>query len=197
MRISIVSLFLTSVFQATVLFAAHVEKPAAVRFTKTVLFEGMVDPVAMDICPNGKIYIIERWGTLSVYDPQMKQARVIGKMEPATTSETGLLGLILAPEFSEETPVLYLLYTQEVLNAETGKKQLVHNVSRFRLMDGLLDKSSEEIILKIPFDYGQHVGGDLDFDSHGNLYISVGDNTRNIGTKHNNGKIKISMTVEI
>jgi cytochrome c len=190
MRISIVSLFLTSVFQATVLFAADVEKPAAVRFTKTVLFEGMVDPVAMDICPNGKIYIIERWGTLSVYDPQMKQARVIGKMEPATTSETGLLGLILAPEFSEETPVLYLLYTQEVLNAETGKKQLVHNVSRFRLMDGLLDKSSEEIILKIPFDYGQHVGGDLDFDSHGNLYISVGDNTRNIGTKHNNGIIR-------
>ena len=190
MRISIESLFFISVFQTTVLFTAEVEKPAAVRFKITVLFEGMVDPVAMDISPNGNIYIIERWGTLSVYDPQLKQARVIGKMEPATPSETGLLGLILAPEFSEETPVLYLLYTQEVLNAETGKKQLVNTVSRFRLKDGLLDKSSEEIILKIPLEHGQHVGGDLDFDSHGNLYISVGDNTHNIVSKHNNGIIR-------
>ncbi|MDY7101005.1 MAG: PQQ-dependent sugar dehydrogenase [Actinomycetota bacterium] len=42
-----------------------------------------------------------------------------------------------------------------------------------------LDLSSEQVILKVEVQRGQccHVGGDIDFDDAGNLYLTTGDNT--------------------
>jgi glucose/arabinose dehydrogenase/PKD repeat protein len=52
-------------------------------------------------------------------------------------------------------------------------------LSRFKLDGGALDLASEQVILKVPADRGIccHVGGDIDFDAQGNLYLSTGDDT--------------------
>ena len=52
-------------------------------------------------------------------------------------------------------------------------------LSRFKLVGTELDFGSEQQILRVPVDRGIccHVGGKIDFDGEGNLYLSTGDDT--------------------
>jgi cytochrome c len=52
-------------------------------------------------------------------------------------------------------------------------------LSRFKLTGNELDFESEQQILRVPVDRGIccHVGGKIDFDGEGNLYLSTGDDT--------------------
>jgi type 1 glutamine amidotransferase/glucose/arabinose dehydrogenase len=55
-----------------------------------------------------------------------------------------------------------------------------NNLSRFVLKtDGTLDLASEKVLLEVADDRGGccHVGGDIDFDAAGNLYMTTGDNS--------------------
>src|SRR4029453_6289647 len=54
------------------------------------------------------------------------------------------------------------------------------NLSRFTLnADNTLNTASQVVILQVPNDRGMccHVGGDIDFDAAGNLYLTTGDDT--------------------
>ncbi|GFM95377.1 glycosyl hydrolase [Streptomyces fulvorobeus] len=56
----------------------------------------------------------------------------------------------------------------------------MNRLSRFVLRtDGTLDTASEKKVLDVPASRGLccHVGGDIDFDAAGNLYLSTGDDT--------------------
>ena len=52
-------------------------------------------------------------------------------------------------------------------------------LSRFKLVGSELDFDTEQQILRVPVDRGIccHVGGKIDFDGEGNLYLSTGDDT--------------------
>ena len=49
-------------------------------------------------------------------------------------------------------------------------------LSRFKLKGNQLDYSTEQEIIRVPVDRGIccHVGGEIDFDGHGNLYLVDG-----------------------
>ena len=55
----------------------------------------------------------------------------------------------------------------------------VIRLSRFRFVDGEVVNSTEQQILDVPVDRGIccHVGGDIVFDSDGNLLLSTGDDS--------------------
>jgi cytochrome c len=67
---------------------------------------------------------------------------------------------------------LYLFYSP----AGSVSKQ---NISRFTLINDSIDISSEKVILEIPTQRQEccHSAGSLAFDTEGNLFISIGDNT--------------------
>ncbi|MGX1273374.1 glucose/arabinose dehydrogenase/PKD repeat protein [Streptomyces phaeoluteigriseus] len=104
--------------------------------------------------------------------------------------EEGLQGVGVDPQFSTNR-FIYLYYAPP-LNTPAGDAPEtgtaadfapfdgVNRLSRFVLKtDGTLDAASETKILDVPASRGLccHVGGDIDFDAAGNLYLSTGDDT--------------------
>jgi cytochrome c len=65
-------------------------RPDASRFTPvTIVQPGELDePMAFEVLPNGKVYIIERKGALKVYDPATKLTKTIETL-PVNIKYTG------------------------------------------------------------------------------------------------------------
>src|SRR6201999_466708 len=63
--------------------------------------------------------------------------------------------------------------------ADWARFKGVSRLSRFKLRNGELALNTEQRIMDVPMDQGIccHVGGKIQFDSQGNLYLSTGDDT--------------------
>jgi cytochrome c len=140
------------------------------RFERTVVQTDLIQPMELEIAPDGRVYIIELGGTLKCIDPQTKVATVAGKLTVTTEQENGLIGMALDPNFASNGWI-YLQYSPPDF---TGQY-----VSRFVIRDGQLDMASERRL----FSYEEqrreccHHAGSMEFGPDGNLYIGTGDNT--------------------
>ena len=141
--------------------------------------DSLVDVMEIAVAGDGRVFFIERGGTLKVWKPDSRSSAALGKLTVFDQLEDGLLGIALDPKFVANHWV-YLFYSESEthLSAE-GKKVGTNRVSRFTLSAEALDIASEKVILRIPTQREQccHSAGSLAFDSDGNLYASVGDNT--------------------
>ncbi|MCB9332314.1 MAG: ThuA domain-containing protein [Lewinellaceae bacterium] len=155
-------------------FKAH-RKPAVARgngFVKTTLLSNLCEPMEMDMLPDGKILFIERQGAIKLFNPENNSAKVLGTLDVFLENEEGLTGMALDPDWSNNHWV-YLFYSPAGDKAET-------RLSRFVLDGEKFDSSSEKIILDMPSERIEpchHGGGSLEFDSNGDLYIGIGDNS--------------------
>ena len=140
-------------------------------FDKAILDDNTNNPMHLDIAPDGRVFFVERSGTLKIYDPEERATTIAASLDVTTAFEDGLLGVVLDPDF-EDNNWVYLFYSPRI----GGAKQ---HVSRFTLEDDLLNLDSEVVLLEIPVQRVQccHSGGSLLFDRDGNLYIATGDNT--------------------
>ncbi|NNM01114.1 MAG: PKD domain-containing protein, partial [Gammaproteobacteria bacterium] len=141
------------------------------NFEKVVLDTNVFNPIALDVADDGKVYFIERGGSLKIYDPVIGSTLPAGGLSVFTGGEDGLIGVALDPDFATNAWI-YLMYSP----AGAVAKQ---HVSRFTLSGSTLDTASEVVLLEIPTQREQccHSGGALLFDPDGNLFIATGDNT--------------------
>ncbi len=141
------------------------------RFAKVVLDNFLEEPMELDIMPDGKIIFTERKGAVKLYDPQLQDSRIINRIEVHTEQEDGLQGMALDPNFSENHWV-YVYYSPK------GEKA-VNVLSRLEFVDEKLDMESEIVLLEVKVQREEccHVGGSIEFDDKGNLFLSTGDNT--------------------
>ena len=132
-------------------------------FEKTVLDSNTNNPMHLDIATDGRVFFVEREGTLKIYDPIEQTVSIAGQLAVTTAFEDGLLGIALDPNF-EENSWIYLFYSPDIPVAK-------QHVSRFTLEDNSLDTDSEEILLEIPVQREQccHSGGAMAFDREGTL----------------------------
>jgi PKD repeat protein/glucose/arabinose dehydrogenase/type 1 glutamine amidotransferase len=139
-------------------------------FDKVTLDDGTQNPMDLDIAPDGRVFYLERDGRLQVIKPGGGTVTA-GRLDVTTVQEFGLLGIELAPDF-ETSHQLYLYYSPD-----DGTDH--DRVSRFTMNGDTLDLSSEKVVLDVPTQRAQccHAGGALQFDTKGNLYIAIGDNT--------------------
>ncbi|MBQ1125184.1 PQQ-dependent sugar dehydrogenase [Streptomyces sp. B15] len=172
------------------------DKPAkpqtAAEFQQVTLAKGVAEtgePMTMAVLPDRSVLHTSREGTLRLTDAK-GNTKVAGELDVYSHDEEGLQGVGVDPRFTKNRFV-YLYYappldTPEGDAPDTGtaadfeKFDGVNRLARFVLKkDGTLDKSSEKKILDVPANRGTccHVGGDIAFDSKGNLLLSTGDDS--------------------
>jgi len=165
---------------------------AAEDFQQVTLAKGepeVGEPISLAVLPDRSVLHTSRDGELRITDAA-GNTRLAGKLDVYSHDEEGLQGVGVDPNFTENR-FIYLYYAPP-LNTPAGDAPEtgtaadfaafdgVNRLSRFVLnTDGTLDKASEKQILDIPASRGLccHVGGDIDFDAAGNLYLSTGDDT--------------------
>jgi len=125
--------------------------------------------MAIDIDEDENVYILERAGKLKIWKPDNSVVEA-GTLDTFSGNEDGALSLSLDPNFSENHWV-YIYYSSNSANES--------KLSRFHLENDQLHLDSESVLLTVPDDrlVQWHVGGGTDFDSQGNLYLALGDNT--------------------
>lgn len=133
---------------------------------------GLSSPVAMAACGDGRLFVVEKAGTIRV-------VQAGGSVNPApfldisarvgsAGSEQGLLGLAFHPAYAVNG-FFYVNYTDTAGNT---------SISRFSVSGGNPDVAlagSEFQILAVAQPFSNHNGGALQFGPDGYLYIGLGD----------------------
>ncbi|WP_371643895.1 PQQ-dependent sugar dehydrogenase [Streptomyces mirabilis] len=165
---------------------------AAEDFQQVTLAKGepeVGEPMSLAVLPDRSVLHTSRDGELRLTDAA-GNTKIAGKLDVYTHDEEGLQGVGIDPGFSDNR-FIYLYYAPP-LNTPAGDAPEtgtaadfapfdgVNRLSRFVLKtDGTLDTASEKKILDVQATRGIccHVGGDIDFDAAGNLYLSTGDDS--------------------
>ncbi|GAB4024092.1 hypothetical protein GCM10028773_44940 [Spirosoma koreense] len=150
-------------------------RPEENRFTKTVLSNDLNEPMELAVAPDGRVFFVERHGKFYMYDPVQKKTRLLHDFPVKAVEKylNGLLGMTIDPNFSQNH-YLYFFYTIQ------NNEQTRQRIARFKIKDdSTLDLASEKPIIEFPIDLevSAHTGGSMAWDTHGNLFISTGDNT--------------------
>ncbi|WP_162605479.1 PQQ-dependent sugar dehydrogenase [Jiangella ureilytica] len=150
----------------------HADPPPQTDFQKVSLVAEVTQPMQLTVAPDGRVFFIERTGGLRIWKPDTGGTVTAGAVTVDTRGESGLQGLALDPDF-ETNGWIYLYYS----SIEEPEKRL----SRYRMVGDALDLASEVELLSVPTTYPprpSHVGGSIEFDADGNLYLSTGDDTQ-------------------
>lgn len=173
--------------------------PAPSGFRRVELTAEVGEPVSLAVLPDGRVLHGERQGRIWAYDPASEGHAVVAEIPVYSHDEDGLQGIAIGPDF-DATGWVYVYYsppldtplddpattgvdegtapfdgTSEIWAVFAGHQRL----SRFRFDGAALALDSEQILLEVPVDRGLccHVGGQIDFDADGLLYLSTGDDT--------------------
>jgi len=132
-----------------------------------VLVAQNLDPTAMALAPDGRIFITEKHGSIRIVDNGLLLPDPFLVLDVDNYNERGLSGITFDPDFANNH-FLYLYYTVKNEN---------HNrISRFTADGNYAVPGSEMIVLNLdPLSGTIHNAGSMAFGPDGKLYISVGD----------------------
>jgi glucose/arabinose dehydrogenase len=166
---------------AVVAAAALVPRPAMATVPAGFVDEAVASvsaPTAIAFTPDGRMLVTTQPGQLQVRPAPYSSATTALDLSAlpgagsvvCTTSERGLLGIAVDPEFAANRFV-YLYYT---FNGPSGCK---NRVARFVLPDSnTVDPASQVVLVdNIHSTAGNHNAGDVHFGRDGYLYVTVGD----------------------
>ncbi|GGP07698.1 glycosyl hydrolase [Nonomuraea glycinis] len=162
----------------------------AADFQQVTLAKGVAEtgePMSLAVLPDRSVLHTARDGTLRRTDAAGNTS-VIATLPVYNHDEEGLQGVGVDPGFASNRHI-YLYYAPP-LSTPAGDAPAtgtdwtawrgVNRLARFTLnADHTVNMASQVTVLDVPADRGIccHVGGDIDFDAAGNLYLSTGDDT--------------------
>jgi len=156
--------------------------PPTAGFEKVKLEGGlqMGEVIELAVLPDGKVLYINRGttdggGQVRLYNPTTRTTSVALSIPLDARFEDGLIGITLHPRFAT-TNWVYLFYSPKVT-------PLVNRISRFTFNRTTNTLSAEDMIIEWPTerDLCCHSAGSMSWDTNGNLYFAVGDNTNSGG----------------
>ncbi|MEN3330481.1 MAG: hypothetical protein V7638_5288 [Acidobacteriota bacterium] len=163
------SAFIRGLF--SLLFLACVVNAATLPpgFNETSI-SGLNNPTAMEIAPDGRIFVCQQGGSLRVLKNGVLLSTPFLTLNVDQNGERGLLGIAFDPNFANNN-LLYVYYTVP----STPR----HNrVSRFTANGDVVVPGSEQIVLELDnlSSATNHNGGAIHFGPDGKLYVAVGEN---------------------
>ena len=149
----------------------------------------MVEPVQMDLRYNGTavdVYFVERRGAVKYYNGAARTVTQIGTIPnwantAGGSNDNGLMGIAIDPNFTTNR-MLYFWYSPVIASATLNRRL---RLSRIPVSAGnTLTMGSEQILIDIIGSKTDqwHSGGPMQFDSYGDLWITVGNNSRDVET---------------
>ena len=172
--------------------------PPDSEFEKVTLNDLPGEPMDLAVLPDGRVLHTTRPGELWLHNPATGRNTLAAEFDLYRHDEEGLQSVALDPGFSENHWV-YLYYSPPLdtpvddpvtpvnegdapffgTASDFQRYRGLIRLSRFRWTGAVLDMRSEQQIMDVPVDRGIccHVGGDIVFDSAGNLILSTGDDT--------------------
>jgi glucose/arabinose dehydrogenase len=139
-------------------------------FTETLVANGITAPTAMEIAPDGRIFVLEQPGRARIIKNGALLTAPFLTVTVNASLERGLLGIAFDPAFATNHFV-YVYYT--------ATSPAIHNrVSRFTANGDVAVAGSELVLLDLPdlSSAENHNGGAVHFGPDGKLYIGVGEN---------------------
>ncbi|GAA1884391.1 ThuA domain-containing protein [Asanoa iriomotensis] len=146
------------------------------NFEKVSLDSNTVDPMALDIAPDGRVFYVQRAGQIKIFKPAQQSTVTAGTLSVYTGGEDGLVGMALDPNFATNGWI-YLYYSPSSSATD------INRLSRFTVSGDTVNLASEVVLLSVPayrdrtFPEPGHTGGYVAFGPNGNLYLSTGDDT--------------------
>jgi glucose/arabinose dehydrogenase len=137
-------------------------------FDLEVVAEGLEVPWALDFAKDGRLFISERPGRIRVVENGTLRTEPWARLRVAEVGESGLMGLVLDPEF-ETNRYVYACHTYY----QNEQGLLGNRVVRLREVDG--KGAEEETLLDAIPGALFHDGCRLRFGPDGRLYVTTGD----------------------
>ncbi|HTF81342.1 MAG TPA: PQQ-dependent sugar dehydrogenase [Cytophagales bacterium] len=140
-------------------------------FTATDIATNLDTPWEILWGPDNKIWFTERGGAVKRVDPNTKQVETLITISDVyENSETGLLGMALHPDFLNDKPWVYLVYTYQNQSAPNG---IVEKLVRYTYQNNTL--ASPQIILDNIKGNTTHTGSRLLFLPDKTLLMTTGE----------------------
>lgn len=145
-------------------------------FVASSVCTGLTGATAMEVAPDGRIFVCEQPGNLRVIKEGKLLPTPFVTLPVDSTWERGLIGVTVDPRFPDE-PYVYVCYVAD-------KPYPHHRISRFTAAGDVAAPDSERLLLagddqrtlggNVP---AGHQGGALHFGGDGKLYIAIGEQT--------------------
>ncbi|MFX0594499.1 PQQ-dependent sugar dehydrogenase [Melissospora conviva] len=135
--------------------------------TSLVVGTGLTGSTGFEIAPDGRIFILERAGTIQLVKDGRLLPRPFAVLPADPSGDRGLIGVTFDPDFGATNHWAYFYYTG---------RDLLNHVVRFDASTDIGSAGPVEIFRTQTPSQQLHVGGSLAFGPDGKLYVSVGDN---------------------